>query len=215
MSILTTFVCFSLRRDVARQVPSRNGKQCRERYINHLSSSLKPKIWHPYEDASIIHLFFKYGTKWSTIAQWFVGRTDNGIKNRFHHLRRWLEKDYRNKYADDDDESMSSTEDMATSMHDKVHTMSADIAFQSLGRASKKGGKGKGNKYKFGKLKVKRVITQCKRCCLFVPSAQTGKAICSVTGWCEACTLIPTYVMGNDLRACLNKRMALDDFMLE
>ncbi len=154
-----------------------------------------------------MRLFFQHGTKWSKIAKAFVGRTDNGIKNRFHHLRRWLEKDYRKKY-DPNDECMSSGDDMAASMHEKVRRMIADIATES------KAGTPKG-KYNFGKLmKVKR-ITSCKRCCLFVPSAHTGDKICSDTGFCEACVSIPTYVVGDDLRACLNQRMALDDFMLE
>lgn len=195
--------------EVAAQILSRDGKQCRERYVNHLSSSLKPKIWHPSEDVLIMHLFFKHGTKWSKISKAFVGRTDNGIKNRFHHLRRWLEKDYRKKYdPEEEEESRSSGEDMAASMHQKVRRMIPDIATES------KGGTPKG-KYKFGTLKKVKRITSCKRCCLFVPSAHTGDKICSVTGFCEACVLIPTYVIGDDLRACLSQRMALDDFMLE
>lgn len=192
---------------MAAQILSRDGKQCRERYINHLSSSLKPKIWHPSEDVLIMSLFFKHGTKWSKIAKAFVGRTDNGIKNRFHHLRRWLEKDYRKKF-DPDDESTCSGEDMATSMHQKIRRMIADIATES------KGGTPIG-KYNFGTLKKVKRITSCKRCCLFVPSAHTGDKICPVTGFCEACVSIPTYVTGDDLRACLSQRMALDDFMLE
>ena len=195
---------------VAEQIETRNGKQCRERYVNHLSTTLKPKIWECDEDALIIHLFFKHGTKWSQICRLgFVGRTDNGIKNRFHHLRRWLEKDYRKKY-DPEDESMSSGDDMAASMHQKVRRIIADIASDS------KGGLPKDSKYKFGKLKKVRRITSCKRCCLFAPSAHCGDKICSVTGFCESCVSIPTYVMGDDLRACLTHRMALDhDFMLE
>jgi hypothetical protein len=193
---------------VADQIPNRNGKQCRERYVNHLSSALKPKIWSCCEDALIVHLFFKHGTKWSQIAKWFVGRTDNGIKNRFHHLRRWMAKDYRKKY-EYDDESMSSGEDMAASMHQMVRKMIVDIATESLGGLPKKG------KYTFGTLKKVKRITQCNRCCLFAPSAHTGNKICSKTGWCEACVSIPTYVTGDNLRACLNQRMALDDFMLE
>ncbi len=201
--VLILPIAFTSCSEVAAQILTRSGKQCRERYVNHLSSSLKPKIWHPSEDVLIMQLFFKHGRKWSQIAKGFVGRTDNGIKNRFHHLRRWLEKDYRNKY-DPDDESMSSGEDMVASMHEKVKRMIADIATES------KGGVPKG-KYNFGKLEKVKRATSCKRCCLFVPSAHTGDKICSVTGFCEACVSIPTYVVGDDLRACLNQRMAIDE----
>jgi hypothetical protein len=204
---LLSLLCIVLR-EVADLILTRNGKQCRERYINHLSSALKPKIWHPIEDANIVYLFSKHGTKWSQIAKWFVGRTDNGIKNRFHYLRRWMEKDYRKKY-ENDGESMSIGDDMAASMHKMVRKMIVGIATESKGGLSPQG------KYTFGKLKEVKRITSCKRCCLFVPSSHTGNKICQRTGWCEACVCIPTYIMGDNLRACLNLRMTLDDFMLE
>lgn len=197
---------FPFRREVAKQVPNRNGKQCRERYVNHLSSALKTKIWDASEDALIVRAFFEYGTKWCQMTPLFAGRTDNGIKNRFHHLRRWLENDYKKTYSDE--ESMSNTKDLATAMRQKVQRMSADIATKSMGGAPS-------TKYEFGKLEKVKRVTQCKRCCLFAPSAQTGRSVCSIPGWCEACVSIATYVVGDDLRACLNKRMSLDDFTLE
>ena len=131
------------------------------------------------------------------------------MKNRFWNLHRWLEKDYRSKYIDDDD-SISSEDNMVASMHQKIQVMLADIAAESLGGVTFP-------RYKFGKLKKVKRITQCKRCCLFIPSAQTGRKICPTTKWCEACCNVPTYVgMGAALRDCLNKRMALDhDFMLD
>ena len=57
----------------------RTGKQCRERFINHLCSSLKKKDeWSPHEDFSIVSLLFRMGTKWSVITPFIPGRTDNG-----------------------------------------------------------------------------------------------------------------------------------------
>lgn len=42
--------------------------------------------------------------------------------------------------------------------------------------------------------------TFCKRCELMVPSQQTGKVVCTKTGWCLACTAIPPFISGNLLR---------------
>lgn len=46
----------------------------------------------------------------------------------------------------------------------------------------------------------------CPRCGLFVPSAQTGVAMCMKTKWCKACTMIPPYVAHDTLRECLDMR---------
>jgi hypothetical protein len=55
--------------------------------------------------------------------------------------------------------------------------------------------------------------TMCKRCSLFIPSEQTGKTMCTSTGWCEACTRIPPYVALDLLRECLELRRD-DDFLM-
>ena len=47
---------------------------------------------------------------------------------------------------------------------------------------------------------------RCARCSLFVSSKQTGEVICKTTGWCEPCTKIPPYVVGDMLRYCLRLR---------
>jgi myb proto-oncogene protein len=43
---------------------ARTGKQCRERYINHLSPRVKTDPWTPEEDDKIIKLHSMIGTKW-------------------------------------------------------------------------------------------------------------------------------------------------------
>ena len=77
---------------VAKAVPGRSGKQCRERYLNHLTPNIKLSSWSPMEDALIFRLYETEGSKWSMMAKLLRGRTDNGIKNRYHHLKRRLER---------------------------------------------------------------------------------------------------------------------------
>lgn len=78
---------------VALSLPGRTGKQCRERYVNHLNPRLKVTDWNALEDAMIFHLYNSMGSHWAKMSKLIPGRTDNGIKNRFHNLRRQFERE--------------------------------------------------------------------------------------------------------------------------
>lgn len=195
--------------DVAARMKNRNGKQCRERFINHLSSTLKSENWSPEEDATVFTSFFRIGKKWTKIAKMLRGRTDNGTKNRFHHLRRRLNKDvYRKvqKYSsmmspsDADDESVSSLGgDSAGAIEQKTRKALKVLAAESKKKSSYSHIKG----YVFGPyICITKEPKMCKRCGLFVPSEQTGNAMCTRTNWCEACCKTPTYVTHELLREC-------------
>ena len=77
---------------IADAVPHRTAKQCRERYVNHLTSTLKKSDWTELEDATLVRLYHVHGTQWSLMAKVLCGRSDNGIKNRYHYLKRQYEK---------------------------------------------------------------------------------------------------------------------------
>jgi hypothetical protein len=62
----------------------RTGKQCRERYRNHLDTSVKRESWTPEEDVRLAQLHERYGNAWTKLAAFFEGRTDNCIKNRWN-----------------------------------------------------------------------------------------------------------------------------------
>ncbi|GMH78427.1 hypothetical protein TL16_g07798 [Triparma laevis f. inornata] len=68
---------------VADELRSRSGKQCRERYHNHLDPTVKKGSWTKEEDELILSLQKEYGNAWAKITSFLPGRTDNAVKNRY------------------------------------------------------------------------------------------------------------------------------------
>ncbi|RVW98056.1 Transcription factor MYB2 [Vitis vinifera] len=60
---------------------NRSGKSCRLRWVNYLRPGLKRGHITTMEEGIIIELHALWGNKWSTIARYLPGRTDNEIKN--------------------------------------------------------------------------------------------------------------------------------------
>jgi hypothetical protein len=78
---------------LAVQLPGRIGKQCRERWTNHLCPKVVKGQWTPHEDDLLIELHHQFGNQWTKIAACMPGRTDNCVKNRWNStLKKRLER---------------------------------------------------------------------------------------------------------------------------
>ena len=93
---------------VGASMEGRSGKQCRERWHNHLSPDVNKSKWGPEEDRAIVEAVNLYGTRWSEIVKMFPGRTDNAIKNRWNSMLR--KEDRRRKRVEEQDDPNTSGE---------------------------------------------------------------------------------------------------------
>ena len=200
---------------VAQSLPERTGKQCRERYVNHLNPRLKITDWGPLEDATIFHLYNTIGSHWAKMSKMIPGRTDNGIKNRFHNLRRQLEREDEHRLR------LSTARDFPDEIRlDRLREFPEDLKGKTaelwdiksglsvLAAQSVLGGSMSRNAGRFGPFRAAELGESCVRCGFLVPSIHTGGEICTKTGWCQSCARIPPHVCGNMLRECLNLRRA-------
>ena len=71
---------------IARYLPDRLGRQCRERWHNVIDPNIVRREWTRAEDEFILEQFKIIGSKWSQISKMdpLLGRTVSQIKNRYY-----------------------------------------------------------------------------------------------------------------------------------
>lgn len=72
--------------NIAKCVPGKTPKQCRDRWVNYLQPSLQFSPWSENEDQLLVTLVNELGTHWTKMRSFFPNRSTNCLKNRWYWL---------------------------------------------------------------------------------------------------------------------------------
>jgi hypothetical protein len=88
---------------IAAQIPGRNARQCRERWVNYINPELNHQPLSRAEDLLLETKYEELGPRWQLIATFLPGRSKNLLKNH------WMSKQRRSEHKHGNWDAKSST----------------------------------------------------------------------------------------------------------
>lgn len=73
-------------KNIARNMPGRTERQCRDRYKNYLMPGYFNGQWTREEDEMLLRKHKELGSKWSVMTKFFKNRNANSLKNRWNYF---------------------------------------------------------------------------------------------------------------------------------
>ena len=68
--------------------PQRTARQCEERWSYYLSPNVNNGAWSAEEDQILLRKYQEHGPQWKFLCNFFNGRTNSNIKNRYLYLKK-------------------------------------------------------------------------------------------------------------------------------
>jgi hypothetical protein len=81
---------------LARHMPGRNSRQCRDRWTNFLSPDIVKTPWSEEEETVLCQKVMQLGRAWKRIALHFPGRSEVNVKSHWQVMQRRFERDIVN-----------------------------------------------------------------------------------------------------------------------
>lgn len=78
---------------IARLMPGRNARQCKDRWNNFLSPAVVNGPWTEEEEATLCTRFAMLGNSWKLIATFFPGRTEINVKSHWQMMQRRIKRE--------------------------------------------------------------------------------------------------------------------------
>jgi hypothetical protein len=75
---------------IAKQLPGRSARQCRERWTSYLAPQVVNGRWSKAENKLLLDKFREIGHQWKKLEAYFPGRSNINIKNHWHQIQRGL-----------------------------------------------------------------------------------------------------------------------------
>lgn len=72
--------------EIAKRMPNRTARQCRDRYSNYLIPGFFNGEWSSEEDELLYQKYQEIGPRWAVLKEFFKNRSPNSIKNRWNYF---------------------------------------------------------------------------------------------------------------------------------